>query len=393
MKITNKSGIVLIYVLFLLSIWSVMWVLVFKNSFVYYNNIEYQNILENLHTNIYTKKDTAFKLVRTFNSNGSGYTDNISCPQNVTMSWSVFSGSAIPTSLDYTDWVASCIWTYNRFNFHINFNSNYDNFSNAEYRGSYVTLTWTMFWEPNFSWLDTDSTQITFLNNWTNLKNIDNIDDNFNSDDYRVVSTWSSSTGVLYPNNFIDDDVLPREVIFWYIWAKSIFKNILWSNDKINTFIANNSNNDDILHEKMWNVGSWMVILTVNWNYDLKLVKFSKSDYNNLNTLRSLEVLNWINLTWNWYIQNNSKVLSTSITKTWNEYIFDFKNNDYALFLKNIWQTNLSYNVSAETTSWTGIYISPIDDSWNQLRFFWADIYIDPNGKYSSTSFIITWSK
>jgi len=370
-----------------------MWVLVFKNSFVYYNNIEYQNILENLHTNIYTKTDTAFKLVRTFNSNGSWFTDNISCPQDVTMSWTTMIWSNIPTTLNYVDQVASCVWTYNGFNFNIYFNSNYDNFSNAEYRGSYVTLTWTMFWETTFTWADTDATLITFLNNWTNLKWLDKIDDNFNSDDYKVVSTWSSSTWVLYPNNFIDDDVLPREVIFWYLSAKSNFKNIFWSNDKINTFIANNSNNDDILHEKIWNVSSWSIILTINWNYDLKLVKFNKADFNNLNTLNSIHVLNWKNLTWNWYIQNNGWVLSTSIVKTWNEYIFDFKNNDYGLFLKNIWSTNLSYNVSAETIAWTWIYINPIDDSSDTLKFLWSDIYIDNEWKYSSTSFLVTGSK
>jgi len=393
MKIISKSWIVLVYVLFLLSIWSVMWVLVFKNSFVYYNNIEYQNILENLHSNIYTKTDTAFKLVRTFNSNWSWYIDDISCPQDVTMSWNTLKSTPITTSLNYIDQVAFCSGLYNGFNFNIYFNANHDNFSNAEYRGSYVTLTWTMYWESTFSGSDTDATLITFLNNWTNLINIDKVDDNFNSDDYKAVSTWSSSTWVLYPNNFIDDDVLPREVIFWYISSKSTFKNVFWNNDKINNFIANNSNNNDILHEKIWNVGSWVVILTIDWVYDLKLVKYSKLDYNNLKTLKSLQVLNWKNLTWNWYIQNNSGILSASTVKTWKEYLFDFKNNDYAIFIKNIWATNLSYNISAETISWTWIYISPIDDSWNQLRFFWADIYIDNEWKYSSTNFIVTGSK
>jgi hypothetical protein len=73
---------------------------------------------------------------------------------------------------------------------------------------------------------------------------------------------------------------------------------------------------------------------------------------------------------------------------------FDFKNNDYAIFLINKLDSNLSYRLTWETNTWTWIYINPIDDSWiwtieslsnhmiiwNEKNFIWEQ-------------FVIVWSK
>lgn len=398
-KVINKWGVVLIYVLFLMSIWVAMWLVVFKNSFVYYNNLEYQDILENLHSNIYTKTDVAFKLVKTYNWNGGWYTDVISCPwasNTITMSWDTLKTTWMLTDIHYLDWVVYCTssWSTHWWSwFSLFFNKAHDNFEIAEFKLNYVTLTGSapMQWETTFTWADTDNTLISFSN--ASLSGVDLLDDNFNSDDYKVVSTGSSSTGTLYPDWFLDDDVFPRRMMFWYLNPSTKFRNIFWNNEEINNFIDANTNNNDGFFEKIWNVNTWYIILTIDWTYDLKIAKYIRSIYSDNGILEPLEILNWASLTWKWYIQNNAWVLSATWSITWNEYVFDFSVYDYALFLRNSWTNDLSYNIMWETSSWTWIYISPIDDSWEWLRYLWNDIYIDLEGKFSPAQFIVTWEK
>ncbi len=394
----NKLWVVLIYVLFLMSIWVAMWLVVFKNSFVYYNNLEYQDILENLHSNIYTKTDVAFKLVKTYNSNWWWFTDVMSCPwvwNAVTMSWDTLPiTSWMTTTIKNIDWVVHCLSdsTHNSDYFRLYFNTAHDNFETAEFKDNYVTLTWSapMQWETTFSWADLDNTLISFSLSWLPS---DWYDDNFNSDDYKVVSTGSASTGTFYPEWFMDDDTFPRRMMFWYLNPDTKFRNIFWNNQAINDFIDANVNNNDSYFVKLWDVSSWSILITIDWTYDLKIAKYDRSQYTNDGTLYPVEVNNWNSLTWNWYIQKIWNTLSTSDTKTWNEYVFNFSVHDYALFLRNSWNADLSYNIMVETDTWSGVYMSPIDDSWVWLRYLWNDIYIDSEWKFSPDQFIVTWEK
>ena len=82
--------------------------------------------------------------------------------------------------------------------------------------------------------------------------------------------------------------------------------------------------------------------LDVDGSFSLKLVKFNKSSYDDTGELIPFEVLETSNI---WasigYIRNNSWVLSLADTKNGSEYVFDFKNDDYAVFLSN--SLNLSF--------------------------------------------------
>ena len=247
-----------------------------------------------------------------------------------------------------------------------------------------------MQWETTFTWADTDFSLISFSKTGLGW---DDYDDNFNSDNYKVVSTWSASTGTLYPDGHLDDDVFPRRMMFWYLNPDTKFRNIFWNNEATSDFISSNINNDDWFFEKIWDVSTGSIILTIDWTYDLKIAKYTRSLYSDSNILEPIEILNWTNLTWNWYIQNNSGVVSATWSKTWNEYNFNFATYDYALFLKNSWTNDLSYNLMAENEFWTWIYSSPIDDSWESLRYLWNDIYIDLDGKHSPAQFIVTGEK
>ena len=393
----NIKWVVLLYVLFLVSIWVAMWLVVFKNSSVYYNNLAYQEILENLHSNIYTKSNVLIRFVKTFNSNWNWFNDGINCPTSVTMSWNTVRDTWMSTTIRYLDSTIICEsdTTHNWTWFTIYFNAANNGFQAAEYMGDFVTLTWSspIQWEVTFTWASTDNPLISFTYTFTP----DWYDDNLDSDDYKVVSTGSSSTGTFYPDKYIDDDTFPRTIIFWYLNPVDEFKNIFWNNEDTNNFIDGNTNNDDPVYTNLWDIDSWYMILTVDWTYDLKIVQFDRDIYSDSWILEPLYTYKWSNLTWLWYIQSTGALLLSSSWsywfETWDEFIFDFSNNDYAVFLKNSWVDNFSYNLTVQTTGWTWAYINPIDDSWEILRYLWNDIFIDKEGRYSPAQFVVTSDK
>jgi hypothetical protein len=124
-------------------------------------------------------------------------------------------------------------------------------------------------------------------------------------------------------------------------------------------------------------------------------MEFDSDKYENEYTLLPNIIYNWYNLDdFVWYLQLNWKELSFSKDKTWNEFPFDFKNKDYWIFIKNNEGWNMVYRISAETSTWTFIYINPIDDSkpWkieslsNYIIIWWEKNFIWEN-------FVIVWSK
>jgi hypothetical protein len=149
--------------------------------------------------------------------------------------------------------------------------------------------------------------------------------------------------------------------------------------------INDNTNNNDSLNVKLWDVTSWYLHLDVDKNFDVKLAKFNKSSYTGTNELIVLQSLSWSSLAWSGYLQNNAGVLSLTWVISGSVYSFDFKNNDYALFLKSTWTGTLLYSITWKTSSGTWIYINPIDDSDpNVIRYLWNEILIDSNWRYMS---------
>ena len=254
-------------------------------------------------------------------------------------------------------------------------------------------------WTSSGTFSDFDLTMMTFDSSW--IWWVDLFDDNFNSDDY-VIWSWISSTWsiIYYPNWFSDDDAVPRKTIFWSIAAKEENMNIFWNNYLTNNFISNNTNNDDIYNVKIWDVTNgymYLDLYNTSWSnlFDMKLVVFDRSQYQNNNSLLPISSIKWVWISGTvWYIQNNSSNLSLSKTITWNEYVFDFKNNDYAIFLSNNTDGNLVYKLSSETNTWTWIYINSIDDSGTWVISVMSNhivIWIDNN--YIWENIEIIWSK
>lgn len=536
----NKKANVFIYIILLINVILVLWIIIFNNSYVLRNNLNFWANAKEAFFSLYNKWKIAIDSVRKYNSNWNWFVDWISCPQNISMSWATMSWSNLISNIIYDNWIIYCSWNYTWEEFRIYFTDNKSDFSKVMYKwnsiwmvrsiltilevltnsrmyNSVISSAWSnwhpvsnsMDWNVNtyFEWKSStnqfvdynffpsisiwkivlkkpinnpnssywNSWRITFYNSsWVEityilLSNIidkweltfdmkylwlenkvqtikvtsdywkmdisefevyemistwveelwewdstfndldltkinfdfiwiwwgDNIDDDYNSDNYRVTSIWDT----YYPNWYQDDDVIPRKVIFWNINPGQIYDNIYWTNQKTNEFIDKNTNNNDILNIKAWDVtNAYMYLDLYNENsnlYDLKILEFDRNIYNSEFSLYPIKSLNWKDLTSDvWYIQYNDWKLSLSKEKTWNEFVFDFKNKDYWIFISNKSSNNLVYRLSAETNTWTWIYISPIDDSmlWeiqvlsNYIKIWWEKNFI-------WESFIVTESK
>jgi len=544
--INNKKASIFIFILILVNVILILWYVVFNNVTVMNNNIDIWKNAEEVFINVEQKGDINVKTDLQYNSDWNGFTDFISCPSNVTMSWSVYKITSISTEMHYSFWSYFCSGNYNWKEFRIFFDKNTHNFVKAYFEWDIVNIWTTLpvtkwsnlapwsnviasnnyssyykksyaydnivndreyisrynrynfigfdfwsekllysmeiyknshtssefyFWNSAFvyyfdmwwnyitssslSWMrgknfelidfrnlwinswvryiaieenswfneylnlkevkifdsiswwwsawmfvwdkqfnDTDNTLISFDDTWVWWG--DNYDDNFNSDDYKVSSTWS----ILYPGWFQDNDVIPRLTIFWDVKKSNIYQNVFWSNYKTNEFIKKNTNNDDWINVKMWDVTNWyfyldLFSLSKNIKYDLKLYEFDRNAFKNDNTLLLLKSYEVNDLVKNsWFIEFNGSNLDLSTTKDANTMSFDFKNKDYAIFLINKLDSNLSFRLTWQTSTWTWIYINPIDDSltwsieslsnhmiiWDEKNFIWEQ-------------FVVVWSK
>jgi len=402
----NKKASTLLYILILINIALIMAVVVFNNSITLSNYLDIWENNEKLFKNIYDKWFLSLKAVKKYNSNWSWFVDDISCPTNVTMSGSTYKETWIETKMAYESWTIFCKWFYRGNDFWVYFDPAIE-YSKASYLWDKVDVArYIVFHLPSpyilWRWTrefnDSDSTLISFDEQGTWWW--DDIDDNMNSDDYKWSSTWS----VNYAFGYEDDDDIPRKKIWWKVFNKEEVYNIFWSNYKTSEFINKNPYNNNAYTEKIGNVWTWYIFLdeynSKNNNasvFDLRIIQFDKNKYKKLNTLLLTKSWQWkdINIS-SWYIQKNVDwTLSLSYTKTWKEFPFNFKDNDYAIFMTNKNSSGaISYTLTAETESWTWIYINPINESFsgtievmaNHILMWWNKNFIWKN-------FVIVWPK
>lgn len=380
-KINSKANI-FFAIFVILSLVSTLSILVYNNLSILSNNIIVWNNSK-LSSTTYEKGDIIIKSIKKYNSNWNWYTDLIWCPQNITMSWTSMSWTNISSSLTYLNWIIYCSWNYNLDKFSIFFNKNFDYFLQSYFKNDIVNIVkiWLdYFWERIF--FDSDLTKFSFTPDWILW---DNIDDNFNSDNYRI----DSQNWINYPNFFQDDDTIPRKTIFGNIKAWEKYNNIYWNNYKTNNIIDLNMNNVDYLNVKAWDTTNAIFNIDLNNiqnnNYDLTIFEFDKEKFENNNAILQINKFIWSNLNANsWYIQNNSWSLFLSNIINWNEFIFDLKNKDYWIFISNNSNWNMIYRLTAETQDWKWIYITPVND-FNEwiIEVFANNIFIDNEKNFS----------
>ncbi len=380
----TKKAVVLIYVLFLVMISVIFATILLNNNSYLFNINDYYEYESKLFSNIDNDSKISIDLNKQMNSNWDWFIDNISCPStNVSMSWGI-NNDDIWTILIYS-WVVYCEWNYFWNSLKIYFNTWFTDFDKAEYLWNIITLSWWLwlssFWDSDNTFIDFSSYDY-FIPDW--------FDDNFNSDNYLVTSTWN----IYYPNFWQDDDVLARKTFYWFVSPYDWFKKVFWNTDKTIEIIDQNINNNDTLNIKIWDVVSWYLHFDVDNDFAIKLIKFDKTIYNNTKELSAVEIYSWELLSSTWYLQNNSWILSLSWWITWNEYNFDFSNNYYAIFLKSVWEVSLVYNITWKTNTGSWIYINPIDDSAEDIiKYIWNEIIIDNNWRYISKEIELFFEK
>jgi hypothetical protein len=184
--------------------------------------------------------------------------------------------------------------------------------------------------------------------------------------------------------------VLARKTIYGYISPNVWFKNIFWSNAQIKDHINNNANNTDFINSKLWDTAA-KLILDIDRDFKLKIVRFDKDQYESTSELIVLEEEESTSASGSvWYIQDN---LTLAWNITWSEYNFDLTTDDYALFLENTSTWVLFYRLTWEDTGGKGIYINPVDDSGTGvIKTLWYEI-LNLKGKYVSNILEIVWEK
>ncbi len=368
----NKKWIVLIYSIVLTVLAAMMWLVVLINTFTLDLNKDFVEKKDLNLTNIFAKSKISFEQSKFFNSNGSGFIDNISCPENIIMSWSTNIAIISSTNLfieDFSNFY--CKWFYNSDPFKIFFNSSFSDFDRANYKWSEITLiSWS--WTSNFS--DLDRTSMNFSSFNYNVP--DWIDDNLDSDNFKENSTWTT----VYTNDYFDDDANARTEIISYLKEWEEFYNIFNINSKINKYIKNNLNNSGSIFQLIWDVTDWNIFISSDKNYEIKVYEFDKNKFDeNWEFISVLNKSSNLISTNTWFIINSWSWISISDSGT--KFSFDFKNKDYGIFIKNSWSWTLTARLKAFSSTWTLLFSNPIDDSWDSLKYFWSNIIFDSEWK------------
>lgn len=370
---TRKRASVLVYTMILVVLSVLMAVIVLSITSILESNTQIQNIVRSLSSNIVSKGKLSMKYSSLLNTNGTGFIDTIGCPPSVTMSGTL-TQSITGSTLRYDAGQIYCQGVHNGNPFKIYFSTWYTDFSFGEYLWDVAPLSSKI---GTRKFVDSDGTLMSFS---SYVAASDGVDDDFNSDDYKPTSTGNT----LYPDLFQDDDANARKTLYGYASSDIGFVNMLWDNASIEAAISKNTYNTGSLNALLWNVTQGRLYIDINKNFNLKLYRMDKSLYDSSKELTALEKFESAPIPGGiGYLQENAWVLSLSWTITGNEYDFDFKNNDYALFVKNNSTGALLFTLRAETNTGSWVYINAMrDDLWNTIRVLMSDIIIDNSGRF-----------
>ncbi|MCH8519025.1 hypothetical protein LAT59_04670 [Candidatus Gracilibacteria bacterium] len=334
---------------------------------------------------IKSKSNILLKYGKNLNNSGGGFIDNIGCPQNISFSGSTQAASGVETILRFQDDLFFCEGLYDENDFRVYFNPDFTDTQYLEYEGHEIPFNNSLR-EGTLG--DSEETYVDGNNSFPLQP--DGIDDNFDSDNYRMSSTGS----LLYPDDYRDNDVDHRLMKFGYIPPGSGWYNIFWSNDRMREYIDGNTNNiPPILN--LGEVTQGYIYLDINTQFNMRIVRFDRNAYTEFNELRVLE--SWESVSTSGgsigYLQSDLSLLETitygsdgstiiSGDPTGEEFDFDFQNNDYAIFIQNMnLDTTLLYQMKVENVDGTEVYSVPIlDDDSAIISILGSHVIFGRNG-------------
>lgn len=372
MKQISKKANSFVYTIILINLALIIAYVVFNNMNLIDNTIEYTWTAKEINEILSKKWNLAIESVRQYNSNGWGFVDIIACPNAINIyekTMEINPETSLLEEVVNNLWTVSSLLTYNLWNIYCKFealwvewriNFNDTKFTEIHFNNETRILE-EINWELSHEDLFTSNIFLSFIPdyswNW--------IDDNFNDDDYT-----GTSNGTSYPDWYIDDDIIPRLTMFSNVPANSWFYSVFWNNLKTAKIINNNAFNNFSISEtiKIWEVSGWKLYLNLSWNdlqYRLRLVKFDKTIYNLEKVLEPIETFtSWVLNSSSWYL---------SLDYEWNLFLskisdnenisFNFYDNDYAVFVENLWWDDIAVQLTW-VEDWTGrkIILNPIDE-------------------------------
>ncbi len=364
--VSQIKATVLVYTMVLVVLGVFMATVVLNIAMQLSSEYETRNIELSLRNIIQSKADLAIKYAKDTNNTGSGFIDNIGCPASVTMSGTTFS-----TNIRFLTGGVLCVGSYNSTSVNLYFNSNYTDIEFAQYLWSQISIN-----SGSTAGTFADGTSFSFAASYPLIA--DGIDDNFDSDNY---SSYSTGT-IFYPDGYRDNDDESRRMMYGYIIENSGLYNVFWSNTKMKNYVSQNPAN---LHPSGLRIGSSTgsyLYLDIDTSFKLILYRLDKNAYDTSKELLITErVTGTGEVASIWYLQTD---LSLSPVKTGTgEYLFDFVNHDYALFVENTSSGALLYQLRAEhASSGTGLYINPLkDQDVSLISYLWSHMFIDDEGK------------
>lgn len=374
MRISHTyAATVLVYTIVLINISVFLAVIVLNNASILSNNRQVENFSTKMNNNIAYKAGINLKFHKKLNSNGSSFIDAVSCPENITMS-----GVTLDTSLFYSDTFVYCQGSYLSSNdFNIYFNTGASDIYAVEYNGELRDVhSWSLI-AAAFS----DGAIVNIGS--TDYLSPDEIDDNYNSDNYHISSTGT----IYYPQWYMDDDVVARKTMYGYVSPDDGYVNVFWNNTQTNAYIDANQNNHDNVH-LLPGSSSWYLLFDIDKSFDIKILEFDRQRYESVNELHVLSSIDYSSGSWSLgYIQDDGSLALPG----W--YEFDFSQRDYGIFINNTWTGVLLYQITGESLSGSGMYINPIQDhETSTIGLLWNDILMY-DGKYLSKQKEITISK
>ncbi|EKD29697.1 MAG: hypothetical protein ACD_78C00314G0002 [uncultured bacterium (gcode 4)] len=381
----NKKWSIFLYALLLSFFAVIIGYIVLVKMDILSSNLDLQNYDTLLHANISEKAELAFKYDISLNTNGSGFVDTIQCPSAVTMSGTIDSTTieTIATAPYFNNTLLYCSGSTASGNLLLQYGSGFTTYATGSYLGSVIALTGTTVLTGTFT--DGSGTYISF----TVPTDYSGLDSNYNSDDYRPISSLNTP----YPAGYTDDDDLGRRILYGYVKKDAGWYSAFNINTPLRKYIASNTFNTGGYSEVIGATATGYIRLDIDNPYNIKIVEFDKTIFEQTKELRfvSGSEASFSTGGIGWIMPN----LSLSGTAPASDRrVFDFQNRDYALFLSfsgNILNSAidfLKYQITMANASGSGLYIVPLDDTgFGMIKHLGFDIVIDSEQDYRYKQF------
>lgn len=138
MFLKNKRASIFVYVIILINIALIIWYVVYNTTYILNNNINIWKNNEEVFSKLSDKASINIESVRQYNSNGNWFTDFVSCPENITMTWTdefwdPIVKTSISSQMSYDLWESYCWFRYDWEDWRIYFDDSTYEFTTVYY--------------------------------------------------------------------------------------------------------------------------------------------------------------------------------------------------------------------------------------------------------------------